>query len=66
MIAIAMYTFTGNKVSELNLKIGDKLKILDKNKKKGWLYGYKLSDSQKVGFFPKVFIKYLNNEYDSM
>lgn len=57
-----MYDFIGNEINEINFKKGDELIILDKNKKEGWLYGYKTCNPQEVGFFPEVFINYLYNE----
>eukprot|EP00833_Pecoramyces_ruminatium_P008856 jgi/Orpsp1_1/1182888/evm.model.c7180000083072.1 len=61
-LAIANYDFKGCNTNELNIKKGDKLIILDESKKEGWLYGYNINNSQKKGFFPKVFINYLNSE----
>ena len=63
---IAEYDFMSNKEKELNIKKGDKIRIINWNFKEGWAYGCKYDDSSKIGIFPKPLVTFENSKNNGL
>ena len=61
-----MYDYKKNDDSELDLIKGDKIKVLEKDEKTGWWYGYNISTPKVFGFFPNNYIGLSVSEKDKI
>ncbi|ORX64351.1 hypothetical protein BCR32DRAFT_330633 [Anaeromyces robustus] len=62
-LVFALYDFTGNTPNELDIKRNDRIRILDWNFKKGWVYGYKSGNIQHKGIIPEAFVCRVYNDF---
>ncbi|OUM58497.1 hypothetical protein PIROE2DRAFT_64371 [Piromyces sp. E2] len=55
-LALAQFNFSGQDIDHLDIESGQYYRILNRNIKDGWAFGYKSGQSQKKGIFPMAFV----------
>jgi uncharacterized protein YgiM (DUF1202 family) len=53
---LALWDYKRQDDTELDIKKGDKIKVLERDESSGWFYGYLLDTPKVYGFFPHNYV----------